>query len=132
MFTFHYVMVFISNSYIVTFCTYSIDTDDIIPPASRYSYLWLVVLNLHREYISLSSKILKQFSNSKFSLNITTSNAQMIILQKKVNGLRLRAWCLTSLSTIFQLSFFPERQLKHFSSVIVFHLFESFHSSLMF
>jgi hypothetical protein len=31
MFTYHYVMVFISYSYIVTFCTYSIDTVNIIP-----------------------------------------------------------------------------------------------------
>jgi hypothetical protein len=36
MFTFHYVMVFISNSYIVTFCTYSIDTVNIIPPTNFY------------------------------------------------------------------------------------------------
>ena len=30
------VMVFISNSYIITFCTYSIDTVNIIPSASFY------------------------------------------------------------------------------------------------
>jgi hypothetical protein len=36
MFTFHYVMVFISNSYIVTFCTYPIDTVNIIPQTLNY------------------------------------------------------------------------------------------------
>ena len=42
MFTFHYVMVFISNSYIVTFCTYSIDRSILFHRPVSIGNLWWV------------------------------------------------------------------------------------------